>query len=81
MELADPSKTPRLPTRQEAAALNSQRRSRILVMNEVVQSLQTASEADAKLSIGWLLVAESAINILNPFNHAAEVAKGFEQKQ
>jgi hypothetical protein len=48
----------------------------ILEMNEVVQSLQTASEADAQLSIGWLLVAESATNILNPFNRAAEAADG-----
>ena len=48
-------------------------------MNEVVQSLQTASESDAKFSIGWLLVSESASNILNPFNRAAEAADGIQQ--
>ena len=46
----------------------------ILEMNEVVQSLQTASETDAKFSIGWLLVVESATNILDSFNRAAVAA-------
>ncbi len=50
----------------------------ILEMNEVVQSLQTASETDAKFSIGWLLVAESANNILEPFNRASQAADALQ---
>jgi len=49
-------------------------------INEVVQSLQTASETDEQFSIGWLLVVESATNILNSFNHAAEAADGLQQE-
>ena len=48
-------------------------------MNAVVQSLQTTSETDAKFSIGWLLLVESATNILHPFNRAAEAADKFQQ--
>ncbi len=51
----------------------------ILEMNAVVQSLQTTSETDAKFSIGWLLLVESATNILHPFNRAAEAADKFQQ--
>jgi hypothetical protein len=50
-------------------------------MNEVVQSLQTAAGADPQFSISCLLVAESASNILNPFNRAAEAADGLPQPQ
>jgi hypothetical protein len=50
-------------------------------MNEVVQSLQTAAGADPQFSISCLLVAESASNILNPFNRAAEAADGLQQPQ
>ncbi len=47
-------------------------------MNEVVHSLQTASETDAKYSIGWLLVVESANNILEPFNRASQAADALQ---
>jgi hypothetical protein len=50
-------------------------------MNEVAQSLQTAAGADPQFSISCLLVAESASNILNPFNRAAEAADGLPQPQ
>lgn len=53
----------------------------ILEMNDVVQSLQTAAGADPQFSISCLLVAESASNILNPFNRAAEAADGLPQTQ
>ncbi len=53
----------------------------IMEMNEVDQSLQTASETDAKFSIGWLLVVESATNILNPFNRASEAADALQRPQ
>jgi len=52
----------------------------ILEMHQVVQSLQTAAEADVQFSSGWLLVAESATNILNPFNRASEAADGLQQE-
>lgn len=51
----------------------------ILEMNELVQSLQTASETDAQFSISWVLVTESATNILDPFNRAAEAADALQQ--
>ena len=50
-------------------------------MNEVVQSLQTAAGADPQFSISWLLVSESATNILHPFNRAAEAADALQQPQ
>ncbi len=50
-------------------------------MNEVVQSLQTAAGADPQFSISCLLVAESASNILNTFNRAAEAADGLQEPQ
>ena len=53
----------------------------ILEMHQVVQSLQTAAEADVRFSSGWLLVAESATNILNPFNRAAEAADALQRPQ
>jgi len=53
----------------------------ILEMHQVVQTLQTAAETDAQFSIGWLLVVESATNILNPFNRAAEAADALQQPQ
>ncbi len=53
----------------------------ILEMNEVVQSLQTASEANVQFFGSWLLVAESATNILNPFNRAAEAADALQRPQ
>ncbi len=43
-------------------------------MNVVVQSLQPASETDAQFFGTWLLVVESANNILVPFNRASQAA-------
>lgn len=51
----------------------------ILEMNEVVQSLQTASEADAQFFGSWLLVVESANNILEPFNRASQAADALQR--
>lgn len=48
-------------------------------MNEVVQSLQTASDADGQIPIVWLLVVESANNILEPFNRASEAADALQR--
>lgn len=50
----------------------------ILEMNEVVQSLQTASDADEQIFTSWLLVVESANNILEPFNRASEAADALQ---
>ncbi len=47
-------------------------------MNEVVQSLQTASEADTQFFGSWLLVVESANNILAPFNRASQAADALQ---
>lgn len=53
----------------------------ILEMNEVVQSLQTASEADEQSFGSWLLVVESANNILESFNRASQAADALQQPQ
>lgn len=53
----------------------------IMEMNQVVQSLQTAAEADVRFSVGWLLVTESATNILSPFNRASEAADALQRPQ
>ncbi len=53
----------------------------IMEVHQVVQSLQTAAGADPQFSIGWLLVSESATNILHPFNRAAEAADALQQPQ
>lgn len=50
----------------------------ILEMNEVVQSLQTASGADTQFFGGWLLVVESATHILEPFNRASQAADALQ---
>lgn len=51
----------------------------ILEMNEVVQSLQTASEAEVQFFGSWLLVVESANNILEPFNRASQAADALQR--
>ncbi len=50
----------------------------IMEMNEVFQSLQTASEADGQFFGSWLLVVESANNILEPFNRASQAADALQ---
>ena len=47
--------------------------------NEVVQSLQTASEADVQFFGSWLLVVESATHILEPFNRASQAADALQR--
>lgn len=51
----------------------------ILEMNEVVKSLQTASEADVQFFGSWLLVVESANHILEPFNRASQAADALQR--
>jgi hypothetical protein len=51
----------------------------IMEMHQVVQSLQTVSESDVQFFGSWLLVVESANNILEPFNRASQAADALQR--
>ena len=46
----------------------------ICLMHELVTSLDAAAKKDPAYGSAYILVAESAVNILNPFNRAKETA-------
>jgi len=46
----------------------------LLELNEIVGSLSEASQRDPTRSLAFVLVAESAVNILNPFHRASAAA-------
>ncbi len=46
----------------------------IRLMHELVTSLDAAAKKDPACGSAYILVAESAVNILNPFNRAKETA-------
>jgi len=47
----------------------------LLSLNEIVGSLSESSKHDQTRSLAFVLVAESAVNILNPFNRASAAAE------
>ncbi|MFC5455978.1 hypothetical protein [Prosthecobacter fluviatilis] len=71
---ASESSTPTAEIKMRVARITQWLWETMLEMNEVVQSLQTASEADTQFFGSWLLVVESAPHILEPFNRTSEAA-------
>lgn len=47
----------------------------LLSLNEIVGRLSESSNRDPSQSLAFVLVAESAVNILNPFNRASAAAE------
>ena len=49
-------------------------------MCDVVDALREAGEKDERFILGYMLLSESAINVLNAFNPAADAARAMKQE-